>query len=253
MRKIQKVSNEGKLSVFDVLASQHEPLKNRDPEMKQPVQKEADRSWAVESEAPKLRHNTPDEVDLFRSSKSVRSARCGDDGITDEGGVPSGFGIAGRNSLFDSEVISRLADQQTSKEKTAEERSSTESIRQAKAEEWRSAHQSQLGESEEDFMARKASSINSASAGESKRQWVPNNAISMFDDADFERLAETEQVEKEAKQDDSWRQVKKAESLQDRENNLVDRLAEDAQSSGYRNMHQDATDRLFNILSNEDK
>jgi hypothetical protein len=248
--RIQKVSNENSLSVFDVLASQHQPLKDREPEMKQPTQKVADRSWAEESPAAKLEHNTPDEIDLARKANSIRSARCAPDGITNEGGS-SVANTSGKNSIFDSEVLSRLADEQTNKEKTAEERASSAQLRSEKAAEWKAASQLQIGESEAEFMARNDSTIRSASTEQNRRQWVPQNSISMFDNADFERIQKSAGEEIEPRQyakDDSWRQAKKASTFQQRQSDMVDGLSAEAQDNGYRNQHQDATDRLFDIL-----
>lgn len=255
--RIRKVSDENQLSVFDVLASNHVPLKDREPEMKQPRQKEADRSWAEDSPAAKLEHNTPDEVDLARRGNSIRSARCAPDGITNEGGSSNGYGVSGRNSIFDSEVLDRLAEAETNREKTAQERASANDIRKEKADEWKAASQQQLGEGDEDFEARRGPSVNRLDTETNRRQWVPQNSISMFDNADFERIAESqgESIQpRQASKDDSWRQAKnaKAHSIQEKQNDMVDRLTEaSSEDSSYRSMHQDATDRLFNILKEQ--
>lgn len=252
--RISKVSDENKLSVFDVLASNHVPINQREPEMKQHRQKEADRSWAEQSTAAKLEHNTPDSIDLCRKGNSIRSARCAPDGITNEKGPSNGFGISGRNSIFDSEVLSRLAETETGREKTIQEKESSNKIRKEKAEEWKSASQQQLGEDEEDFINRRGSSaVNSRSSETNRRQWVPQNAISMFDNTDFERLQETpgQSIERrKSSKDDSWRHAKsaKAKSIQEKQSEMIDRLTEASQDNSYRNQHQDATDRLFNIL-----
>lgn len=252
--RISKVSDETKLNLFDVLASNHVPMKDRTPEMRQRTQKVADRSWAEESPAARLEHNTPDSIDLARKGNSIRSARCAAEGITNEGGSSNGFGISGRNSIFDSEVLSRLAETETGREKTNQEKATSSQIRKEKAEEWKSASQKQLGEDEEDFLSRRGSSVdNSTSSETNRRQWVPQNSISMFDNSDFERVQETpgQSIERrQASKDDSWRQANsaKSHSIQERQNDMIDRLTEASQDSSYRSMHQDATDRLFNIL-----
>lgn len=253
--KINKVSNENRLSVFDVLASNHVPIKDREPEMKKPMQKTADRSWAEPSPAAKLEHNNPEITDLARKGTSIRSARCATDGITNEGGSPSGFGIAGKNSIFDSDILSRLAGMESNKEKTAEERSSTAAIRKEKANEWKAASCAQIGEEEEAFLAKRATSVHALNTETNRRQWVPQNAISMFDNADFERVQETpgQSIEpRKTAKDTSWKMPKKAQSIQAEQSKMVDRLSESAEDSSYRNMHQDATDRLFDILNRQD-
>ena len=251
--KIRKVSDEKQISVFDVMASNHVPIKNREPEMKQPRQKEADRSWAEESPAAKLEHNTPDEINLYRKGNSIRSARCAPDGITNEGGSDNRYGVAGRNSIFDSGVLDRVAETEDNREKTAQEKTSANALRKDKAEEWKAASQPQIGEGEEDFMSRRGDSVNRLDTEANRRQWVPQNAISMFDNSDFERLAETPGQSIEPRKA-SWRQANNAKSktIQKKQSEMIDRLSDNSvEDSSYRNAHQDATDRLFNIFKKQ--
>lgn len=253
--RIQKISNENTLSIFDVLASKQEPLKDRQPEMKQKVVKEKDRSWVEASKAATLSHNTPDVVDLGRKGNSVRSARCSAEGITNEGGSENGFGVAGKNSIFDSDVLSRLAESQSNKENTVAEKKTANDIRTQKSQEWKTESQMHVGETESEFMSRKSSlELESRSIETNRRQWTPQNTISMFDNNDFERIADSvgENLQKRvAKKDNSWRQAKKAETIQDQQNGMIDRLSGSASDSEYKNRNQSATDRLFDVLNSQ--
>jgi len=253
--KIQKISNENTLSVFDVIASKQEPLKDRQPEMKQPVVKEKDRSWVEASKAPTLSHNTPDVVDLGRKGNSIRSARCSTEGITNEGGSENGFGVAGKNSIFDSEVLSRLAESQSNKEQTIAEKKTANDLRDQKSQEWKTESQMHVGETESEFMDRKSSlELESRSIEANRRQWTPQNAISMFDNSDFERIEDSvgENIERRvASKDDSWRHAKKAETVQDKQSDMIDRLSDSALNSEYKNRNQNATDRLFDVLNGQ--
>lgn len=255
MSKLRKNSDQNSLSVFDVLASNHVPLAKREPEMKQPRQKKvADRSWEEESAAPKLRHNNIEDVYSARTGSSIRSARCAPDGISENGGPSNGFGVANRNSIFDSEVLNRLAENETAKEKTAAEKSNSYEMRKQKQEEWAASMQPKIGESDEDFMARKAASVSVSRSGSdisNKRQWVKQNSISMFDNGDFERFRapEGESIQPRQKESDhSWRVAKRASKIQDIESESIERLSSAGQESSYKNMHKSATDRLFDII-----
>lgn len=253
--RIQKISNENTLSIFDVLASKQEPLKDRQPEMKQQVVKEKDRSWVEASKAATLSHNAPDVVDLGRKGNSVRSARCSSEGITNEGGSENGFGVAGKNSIFDSDVLSRLAESQSNRENTVAEKKTADDLRTQKSQEWKTESQMHVGETEAEFMNRKSAlSLESRPVETNRRQWTPKNAISMFDNSDFERIEDSvgENLEKRvASKDNSWRQAKKAETIQDRQGDMVDRLSESSSNSDYKNRNQNATDRLFDILNGQ--
>lgn len=256
MGRLQKTSNERQTGIFDAMFNKHVPLNQREPEMKMAQQeKERDRSWETQSSAPKLAHNTLDETDLVRSGRSIRSARCAPEGITNLGGSGKQVGVS-RNSIADRDLIDRIAKAATSKEATAEERRASKSIRELQQKEFRTAHGPKIGESEAAYLSQREASISSPGGQMSSRYAPPVGKISIFDNSDFERLTPTagEQMQKrEAKKDDSWQQVRKAQTTKDVANRVFDNLAGQSQDNGYKSVQKEATDRLFDAIINGKK
>lgn len=256
MARLQRMSNENHMSVFDSLNVDHVPLDKRSPEIKKKAQKQRDDSWQENRAAAKLSHNNIDEIDIYRKDKSIRSARCGTDGISHDKSAESGFGTAGRNTISDSETLDRISESRSNKELTTEEKRDTAEARRQKEAEWRQSHSHLPGETDEDFMKRRNIPIGNASVGSNKKQWVPSGKISMFDEQDFQRVADDHSADKfktPKLKDDSWKQVRKAETTRDRQNGLIDGLSSSSDNSSYQNMHKNATDRMFNILNQKDK
>lgn len=253
MGRLQKSSNEHKTGIFDAMFNKHVPLNQREPEMKQPKQdKERDRSWEVSSKAEKLAHSTPDAVDLSRNGRSVRSARCASEGITDLGGSGKFIG-ASRNSVANKELLDKIAKTMTSKESTSEERRASKSIRELQQKEFRTAHNGKIGDDDAAYLSRKSANVSSQGGQMSSRYSPPVGKISIFDNSDYERLQPTagEKMEKrEAKKDDSWQQVKKAQTTKDVANKVFDDLSGSAQDNGYRSVQKESVDRLFGAILN---
>lgn len=155
---IDKTSNQGKMSIFDILQKQSEAptrsnedkksktdwageLSNREPEMKsswrksREEQKKAERDERFEyrnsdMSARHLKHNSFDveDMDFSRNAKSVRSARSGGEntsttlhGMSDNGGS-SKMVRSGKNSIFDPNVLVAALNAKSSREKTRDEK-----------------------------------------------------------------------------------------------------------------------------------
>jgi len=275
MGRIQKVSDQHKMSIFDAMANNQQPLgeqsydrthsaqnapHRRVPELKKstPTSREIEKqeleaeryaSWEENGRHPTLSHNTPDEIDLVRKGDSIRSARCAPDGITNEGGSGRGIGSS-RNSIADDEYLDRMSEAQTNKEATVEERRAWEAVRAIKEAEYRDAHYPRLGENEAEYLARRGDGVTPNHTAYRSGKWVPYGQISMFDDQDFERIPERKMETREAKKDDSWQQVKRASTMQDSSGRYVDSLTPEREGSNYKNLHKDSVDRLFDSLVN---
>lgn len=256
MGKLQKTSSEKQISVFDAILNSHVPLNQRQPEMKQPKQDQPkDRSWAAISTAQKLAHSTPDEVDLVRSGRSIRSARCSTEGITNIGGSGNQVGSS-RNSVANKDLLDKIAALSSSSERTKEERKASKNMREMKQQEFRSANSPKIGEDEAAQLSRKSASLNSSSGQMSSRYMPPTGKISIFDNSDFERLEATageKMAKREAKKDDSWQKVSKAHTSRDVANKVFDNLAEQPAKNNYKSIQNESSDRLFNAIMNSKK
>jgi len=253
MGKIQKASEEQNIDIFKAIFDKHIPLKNRACEIKQAkANKQRDRFWETTSTSSKLSHNTPDEVDLVRTGKSIRSARCASNGITNEGGSGNQIG-ASRHSVANADFLAKIASLPTSKECTKEEKRASKNIRSLKQTEYKESQQMRVGEEEIDQLSKKSSSIASSRVDQRGRYIPPLGKISIFDNSDYERLQPTagELMEKrEYKKDTSWQQVKKAQTITDTSSKAFDDLSSQSQDNGYKNLHQSSVDRIFNAIIN---
>lgn len=252
MGKLQKISTEQQINIFESLLTKHVPLNKREPEMKNPQQEsQRDRSWESSSVSPKLVHNTPDEIDLVRKGSSIRSARCASEGgITDIGGSGRWVG-ASRNSIANDKLLDSLSKAISSKEATAEEKRASKAVRQMKQDEYKAAHSPQIGD---DAPTQKGANITSVSAQSVSPYRAPMGKISIFDNFDHERVKPLpgETMEKrETKKDTSWQHGKKASTMQDATNRYIDDISNQPQPSNNKNLHKSATDRLFETLTSD--
>jgi hypothetical protein len=222
-------------------------LAERQPEMKRAKKAEKDRSWA-EQKIQKEAYGDP----IARGRSSVRPSRCASEGgITDMGGSKKQVGCETNNSIWNNEVLSKMANDPSSRELTASKKESADRIRQKKQAEYKQSMSPQLG-AEADELAKKASSVNPVSAKSSGKGWVPANKISMFDtNTNFDRLTALEnrvnpKVEKTAEQKIP---MKKIASSKDMTNRFVDGVIDQGRDSSYKSVHNDAVSRLFKVLS----
>lgn len=234
-------------------ANYRKELAERQPEMKQAKKVEKDRSWAVEKGAQQTEYNNP----ISRSGNSVRSARCASDGITDIGGPTKHVNVTGKNSIWDSEVLSKAASVLSSQETTRLEKESVEAIRQKKQAEYKQSMSPKLGDDALD-LAKKASSVSPTAATSSGKGWIPVNKLSMFDEnTNFDRLtALTERVNPTVKKEEKQVQVKQASkvlSSKDVTARFVDGIVDQGKESSYRSMHNDSVDRLYKVLAERNK
>ena len=222
-------------------------LANREPEMKQQKQAERDRSWAVQKGYESTEFNNP----VARSGNSIRPSRCdSQSGISDIGGPTKHVGVTGKNSIFDTEVLSRMAQELSSKEKTFEEKSSTDRLKMKKQAEYKQNMSPKIGEEES---VEKVASITGDSITGSSKGWVPANKFSIFDtNENFDRLtALTERVNPtvaKEKKVEKTASVSKALSSKDLTNKFVEGISNQDSNSSYKSMHKETVERLFNIL-----
>jgi hypothetical protein len=222
-------------------------LAERQPEMKRAKKAEKDRSWADQKTQNEAYGDT-----ISRGRSSIRPARCASDGgITDMGGSKKQIGSETNNSIWDSEVLSKMANQLSSREATAAEKESSARIRQKKQAEYKQSMSPKLGDDAVE-LAKKSSAVNSVSAKASGKGFIPANAISMFDtNTNFDRLSALQnrvapKVEKEAKTN---LPMKKVASSKDMTNRLFDGVTSESKDSSYKSVHNDAVSRLYKILA----
>lgn len=249
MARLQKTSQEKSVGIFDALLNQHVPLKDRQPDMKQPkADKVRDRSWEKTSAHASLTHNNIDGVDLGRNGHSIRSAACGDDGITNMGGSGRFVG-ANKSCSMSSNVLDKISQIMTAKEATLEEKRASKSVRKTQQSEFREANSPKIGD---DYAPQKGSNIASNHTKMANGYTPGLGKMSIFDNKDFERVQDLpgEKMEKrQAKKDDSWKEIKKAQTMQDAGGKFFDAISDKPQESGYKSSHKSTVDRLFSALA----
>lgn len=250
------------LNLVDTLLGQNnktnyrKELAERQPEMKQAKKVEKDRSWAVEKGQERSEFNNP----IARGASSVRPARCASEGgITDVGGPAKHVNVSGKNSIWDNDVLSRIANTASSKESTQIEKESSERLRQKKQAEYRQSMAPKLGEEGVDGLIKSASTVSPVSAASSGKGWVQSNKLSMFDTNDkFDRLtALTERVnpkvEQPKKELPQQKQASKALSSKDVSARFIDGIMDQEDKSNYKSVHNDSVERLYKVLAERNK
>jgi hypothetical protein len=223
----------------------------RSPEMKQEKKTEKDRSWATSKGCSRTEYNNP----IARNSSSIRSARCSTEGITDIGGPNKHVNVTGKNSIWNSEVLSEIAKLSSSKEMTQQEKISSSELRQQKQSEYKQSISPRYGD---EVIKEKANSVSLATANSGGKGWVQSNKISMFDEnTNFDRLTAltariNPTVEKEKKIAE-MKVVSKSLSSKDISSKFIDNILNQEDSSSYKSLHKDASERLFKILAEKNK
>lgn len=266
MGRIQKVSNQSQINIFEALMNDHVPLKDRTPEIRKntPTTKdkeiqdnsqsrrdEWDNIKSAEADTPKLRHNFLDEVDLTRNSSSIRSARCAPDGITNNKSSDRFVG-SNSNSVWSADDLDKIANSSTAKENMAEERESSKKMRDLKQAEYRNSQLPKLGESEESYLTNKGDSITSNHT-QGGGYNPPAGKISIFDNEDFERVSDHKMEVRKAKKDDSWKTPRRNMSTKDMGDGLIDKLSSDSEDSKYKSLHKNSVDRIFEAIVNKNE
>lgn len=230
-------------------------VSERQPEMKQAKKVTEDRSWAVQKPAEGTKYNNP----IARSGNSVRSARCASEGgLSDIGGPSKHVNVSGKNSIWDSDVLSNIANTLSSKEATRIEKESSSILRKKKQEEYKQSMSSKLGE-EDIELSKKASSISPVAGVASGKGFVPANKISIFDtNTNFDRLtALTERVSpkveinKEAVVES--KKISKAMSSKDLSSKFIDSIVNQPEEKISSSIHESAVERLYKVLAERNK
>lgn len=287
---MDKVSNQNKISIFDVLEAQakaptrsNEDMKpktdwageanQRQPEMKsawrkqREEQKKAERQHIFDIESQKerkLSHNSTEAEsnDETRTGHSIRSARTGN--IKEDGG--SSGQIKAQNSIFNPDAIVAAINAKSTQEIINQAEGKRQTRRTEAEKKYR---ESQIPDvSQDDYAFRNASSIIPAKGASGMRDpnngKVPTSKMSIFDNKDFERLQATdgEKMEKKSeKKDDSWKEPSKTRSTREVTNEMFDRMASQTEKGNEQvlkngNPRQNANslfENLINILDKKDK
>ena len=206
---LQKNKNSGKISFLNKLIEskvEEASTKETNETPLKPAQK-ADNSSAIDNRAG-----------------SILSAGKGS--VTDFGGPSKYIGSQTSNSIWDSGVIESLAEKQDNGEKIKEENIQMKSKREAIKEE----RLDNMTQSLQDTDMRKADSIASSGEFKGSKYNMPQNNISIFDSAEFERVPEKtagEKLgEKEVVKDDTWKDIKKATTTNDTFNKMFDNMTD---------------------------
>jgi len=264
MGKLQKVSGQHSINIFEAILNDHVTAKDRTPEIKanSPTTKQSEKDsrskdkrneWETPSVSQKLSHNNPEEIDLTRRGNSIRSARCESTGITNQGGSGRFVG-ASKNSIANAEFLDQVAKMQTNRESTTEEKRASASVRKMKQAEYRSANGPRVGESEEAYLSARGNGVTPNHRAQGNKYTPGIGSISIFDDKDFERIPADHKMEVRAQvKDDSWKIPTKAKTIGDSGNRLFDNLTDQSEASKGKSLHRDSTDRLYEALLNNIK
>ncbi len=222
-------------------------MAERQPEMKQFKKAEKDRSWATEKGYEKTKYNDP----ISRNASSVRPARCdSSNGISDVGGPSKHVGVSGKNTIFDPNVLEKIAQQSSSKEKTEKDKATAQEIRTQKQAEYKSSISPKLGDS--DVLSSK-SQVQGDSIGGSSRGITKANVFSIFDtNENFDRLSEMQnrvspKIKEESKQK-GVSKISKTLSSNEIQSNFLNNLSDSKESVNHKNLHRDAVSRLYEVL-----
>jgi hypothetical protein len=151
---------------------------------------------------------------------SILSAGRGS--VSDFGGPKKHIGSQTSNSIWDSKIVESLAAKQDNGEKIKEENLQLKSNRNAIKEE----RLDNMAQALQDTDMRKADSVASSGEFSGSKYSMPQNNISIFDSAEFERIPEKtagEQLgKKEVVKDESWKDIRKATTTNDKFNKMFD-------------------------------
>jgi len=207
---LQKHKNSGLISFVDKVieskAAEAVVKENNEAPLK-PAQK-ADNSSAIDNRAG-----------------SILSAGRGS--VSDFGGPSKHMGSQTSNSIWDSKIVESLAKKQDNGEKIKEENLQLKSNRNAIKEE----RLDNMAQALQETDMRKADSVASSGEFSGSKYSMPQNNMSIFDNADFERIPEKtagEQLEKkEVVKDESWKDIKKPTTTNDKFNKMFDDITND--------------------------
>lgn len=204
---LQRHKNSGLISFVDKVIESKEAeavVKESNEAPLKPAQK-ADNSSAIDNRAG-----------------SILSAGRGS--VSDFGGPSKHMGSQTSNSIWDSKIVESLAKKQDNGEKIKEENLQLKSNRNAIKEE----RLDNMAQALQETDMRKADSVASSGEFSGSKYSMPQNNMSIFDNADFERIPEKtagEQLgKKEVIKDESWKDIKKPTTTNDKFNKMFDEI-----------------------------
>lgn len=222
--KLQPIRNEKLSSLFsapDKKFEDHKPELKKDLPKKEAKKREYD---PEDHKAQKMNNNSALE------SRGDKFLAAGQGEISNQGGSGSYMGKQTNNSIWDNDVLTNLADKQSNHESTSEEKAAMEKTRNG----FKQDRLDSMVESLQNSDMRKANTVgdlssSDGSAGRTSDYRLPKNNISMFDNGDFDRVPEKsvgdeirEAARKPKEKDNSWRELKPAQKLNDKISKLFD-------------------------------
>lgn len=173
--------------------------------------------------------NNSEVINSIRSANSVLSAGGGS--IKDEGGPRKYIGSETQNSIWDTDIIEKLAGTKSNKEKTDEEKENTQNMRKSIRQESLDNMTEALSQTD----TRKVADVSNMSELNSINYRKPlSNNLSIFDTEIFDNMPEKTAGEKMAGEvrtkkeaDTSWREKRGTFKSQDVVNSLFDNLMKD--------------------------
>lgn len=227
-REEQSSSDDGLLGISRTLLERTKREELQTEAAGQEVKEAED--WREAKPARKLDNN---ESVASRFSNAILSAGVsGEGGVSNNGGSSNQHGGQTQNSIFDPNVLDRIAKTPDNKEKTAEEKQDREHYQNSLKQE----RLDSMIESLSDVDTRKDATVTNVGefSERSSSYKLPKNNISMFDDdRDFSRVPEKTdgEIDKDMSRaakvkDDSWKRVEGTSKRTSVLDNLFDQLGQ---------------------------
>jgi len=203
-------------------------LENQLTEKKAEVKQSQPETPTVDTVKKQTRKIDNNESVRSRFNNVILSAGSGD--ITDIGGPTKQMGFNTNNSIWDTDVLSRLIDQETNKEKTQKQKERIEIFRNS----LKDGRIDEMVESIQSTDTSKSSSVTAMGEyNETRKYKASNRNIGMFDNEEFSDLPEltegekvSERAREQKEKDESWKDIKAATKLTNTLDNFFNILTE---------------------------
>lgn len=200
------------------------PYEDHVPELKKNIKKETknkDQSWRDLDNQKVMRRSAEGDLGVNRVLNS------GVGGEKTEKNSLNFIGGKNQNSIFDCDKLKTLAQTPSDDEKTAQEKSDIAKVKAG----WKEDRLTQMAEGIIENSLNGGVKNVSVIDGSAGKRDLPKNSISIFDQGDFERVAEKTDGEKlrdkpKQAKDESWRKTGKSKKLDSTDffENLINRL-----------------------------
>jgi len=187
------------------------------------VESKTEETTVKEENNPQLKPAQKSDNSSAIDNRAGSILSAGKGSVSDFGGPSKYVGSQTSNSIWDSNVIENLASVKDSGEKIKEENIQTKEKRKAIKEERLEDMTKSLQETD----MRKSNGVSNSGEFKGSKYNMPQNNISIFDNAEFERVPEKTEgekiAEKETTKDDSWKNLKGTTKTNDYLNKLFDK------------------------------